>query len=102
MENIRNIKKFILSQDSSILEVMEVINTNKPKIALLVEENGKLAGTITDGDIRRALSKKELNTNASEIMNKDFFASEVEKNYELIKKNNEKKRHQMRPYNRWK
>lgn len=51
-----------LSPDSSILprtaqlrQVMAVIDASPAKIALLVDPDGRLVGTMTDGDIRRAL-----------------------------------------------
>ncbi len=84
---MKNIQKSIIRNNSSILEAMRIINSNKKKIALIVDENGGLIGTVTDGDIRRAiLTRKDLQTDVSEIMNKDFFASGVKIDYELIKK----------------
>ena len=40
---------------NSILEAMKVLDTDTRGIVLVVDEQGKLLNTITDGDIRRAL-----------------------------------------------
>lgn len=49
----KEISQFLLKQDSTILKCMEVIDKNKEGIALVVNEKGRLVGTVTDGDIRR-------------------------------------------------
>lgn len=84
---MNKIQESIIRNNASIFEAMNIINSNKKKIALIVDEKGVLIGTVTDGDIRRAiLARKDLGTDVGEIMNKDFFASGAEKDYELIKK----------------
>jgi len=45
----------VLSPSNTIKDALQVIQTNKEKIVLVVDENKKLVGTLTDGDIRRAL-----------------------------------------------
>ncbi len=54
---IFDLSKFLTSSDSSISEVMELIDANFNQIALVVDQFGILQGTVTDGDIRRALIK---------------------------------------------
>jgi dTDP-glucose pyrophosphorylase len=54
MKNIENIK---LSINSTIKEALEIIDKAAMQIALVVDENDKLIGTITDGDIRRGFLK---------------------------------------------
>ena len=54
MENIENIK---LRENSTIKEALEIIDKGSMQIALVVDENDKLIGTLTDGDIRRGLLK---------------------------------------------
>lgn len=44
-----------VSPSETLLQVMEQINKNGQGIALLVEEDGRLVATITDGDLRRAI-----------------------------------------------
>lgn len=54
MENIENIK---LRENSTIKEALQIINQGAIQIALVVDDNDKLLGTLTDGDIRRGLLK---------------------------------------------
>jgi dTDP-glucose pyrophosphorylase len=57
-----DISKIKLKPTSTIKEALEIIDKGAIKIALVVDENDKLLGTITDGDIRRAiLNNKDLN-----------------------------------------
>jgi dTDP-glucose pyrophosphorylase len=44
-----------IPQQSTLRRAIEVIDAGGAAIALVVEESGRLAGTLTDGDIRRAL-----------------------------------------------
>ncbi len=44
-----------ISPDTSIRQALQVIDTGAMKIALVVDEDDKLIGTLTDGDIRRGL-----------------------------------------------
>lgn len=45
----------LLSPENSIREGMDCINRNRCGIVLLVDNQGHLLGTVTDGDIRRAI-----------------------------------------------
>lgn len=50
MKKIENLK---LSVNASIKEALEIIDTGAIRIAIVVDDNEKVLGTITDGDIRR-------------------------------------------------
>lgn len=52
---MKNIQELLLQETTSIKEAMKAIDEGACKIALIVNEHMKLLGTITDGDIRRAL-----------------------------------------------
>tara|TARA_Y100000385_G_C13107308_1_gene648990 strand:+ start:3150 stop:4196 length:1047 start_codon:yes stop_codon:yes gene_type:complete len=52
MRNIQNIK---ISISTTIKEALKVISDGAMQLALVVDENDKLIGTVTDGDIRRGL-----------------------------------------------
>ncbi|MBI3771287.1 MAG: nucleotidyltransferase family protein [Gammaproteobacteria bacterium] len=53
-------------------KVMQVIDTGRMQIALVVDDNDHLIGTVTDGDIRRAILKgRGLDTPVQEYMNKN-------------------------------
>lgn len=62
-------KTTIVNQNDSIEEVISVLNNSSQQIALVVD-HGRLVGTITDGDIRRAFLKHlSLQAKAIDIMN---------------------------------
>jgi dTDP-glucose pyrophosphorylase len=48
-----DIKNYLAESDYDIQKVIETINNNKDGIALVVDGDGRLIGSITDGDIRR-------------------------------------------------
>jgi len=63
-------KQTLVRPEISIQEAMEVIDKSTLQIALVVNEKGQLLGTVTDGDIRRALLKHiSLTEPVASIMN---------------------------------
>ncbi|MBU1659482.1 nucleotidyltransferase family protein [bacterium] len=54
MNNVQNI---LLKSTSTIKEALKIIDDGAMKIALVIDDEGKLIGTISDGDIRRGLLK---------------------------------------------
>ena len=52
---MKNYKDILLSPGSTIREALEVIDSGAIKIGVVVDENEKLLGTVTDGDIRRGI-----------------------------------------------
>jgi dTDP-glucose pyrophosphorylase/CBS domain-containing protein len=60
------ISTLCISKDTSIRDAIACIDRNGNQIALVVDEEGRLIDTITDGDIRRAiLSDFDLSTSVS-------------------------------------
>ena len=67
---MKNISKITVKPDDNLEKTIEVLQTGNERIALVIDKQSKLLGTITDGDIRRSLIKhKSMSTPASEIMN---------------------------------
>ena len=68
------ISRHIISKGSKLRKALKQIN-NLPEegILFITEENDKLIGSVTDGDIRRALliNNRVLESNVEEIMNKE-------------------------------
>ncbi|TGU70601.1 CBS domain-containing protein [Geomonas terrae] len=65
-----NWKKVVVSLDTTIKSTIEIIDATAMQIALVVDEGMRLVGTITDGDVRRAiLHNISLDGPASTIMN---------------------------------
>ena len=55
---MKNWESTLISPQTSILEALNVIDNSSPQIALVVDENRRLLGTVTDGDIRRGILRK--------------------------------------------
>lgn len=49
------IEKLFCHKDKSILDVLKVINENSKSTAFIIDDDKKLCGIMTDGDIRRVL-----------------------------------------------
>ena len=52
---MKSYKNLLLQRTSTIKEALEVIDNGAMKIALVIDENENLIGTVSDGDIRRGL-----------------------------------------------
>lgn len=50
-------KQILISPSTSIREALQIIDSSAMQIALVVDGNGRLLGTVTDGDIRRGILK---------------------------------------------
>jgi len=65
---------FIVYENDSIREAMAKINKNGQGIVVVVDNNSRVKGTLTDGDIRRALLRGYiLNSPVKDIYNRDFI-----------------------------
>jgi len=84
MKNIQNIK---LTVNVTIKEALQIIDGGAVQIALVADENDKLLGTITDGDIRRGLLKgMALDSPIEPIINKTPTVSKISDTKEEILK----------------
>jgi dTDP-glucose pyrophosphorylase/CBS domain-containing protein len=52
---MRDLSAFLVGPDFTIRQIMECIDKNAKGIALVTTHDGRLIGTLTDGDLRRAL-----------------------------------------------
>lgn len=67
---MRNWHSALITPEITILETMEKINNSSMQFAVVADENRKLLGLVTDGDIRRAILKGfPLNSNIVNAMN---------------------------------
>jgi dTDP-glucose pyrophosphorylase len=55
--NMKDWTKVLVSPDTTILETIKVIDAGAMQIALVVDSDRRLQGTVTDGDIRRGILK---------------------------------------------
>ena len=75
-----DIRHFI-SKDKTLLEALEQINSfyNEPLVLFVVDDEGHMVGTLTDGDSRRALiAGASVNDKAEKIMHRSFNYLKVE------------------------
>ncbi|WP_061235122.1 nucleotidyltransferase family protein [Leptospira weilii] len=92
---MKNWKNTLISSNLSLQDAIKILDKGALRIVLIVDENNKLLGTLTDGDIRRALlQSKELSISVNEVMSskpkvahanwtKERMLLEMEK-YELL------------------
>ncbi len=73
-------KKYIISQDKTLIEALKQINdlVTGPLVLFAIDVENRMVGTITDGDVRRALiNGAQITDVISSVMNRHFnFVSE--------------------------
>ena len=52
---IKNWKKSLISENASLSMAIKAINSNRSKVAVIINRNKNVLGLLTDGDIRRAI-----------------------------------------------
>ncbi|MFZ5354273.1 MAG: nucleotidyltransferase family protein [Bacillota bacterium] len=71
--NLKNVDKILVHMDDSIKAVMKTMDEGAMGIVLIVDDNKMLRGTVTDGDIRRAIiNGKDLEQSVYNIMQVNF------------------------------
>lgn len=90
-------KNVLITTDTPIVKAIEIIDRAGLQIALVVNENGRLLGTVTDGDIRRAILKHlSLDETVTKVMNPApcfVYRNQSRENANLLMKS--KKLHQI-------
>ena len=85
------IAKFIAKKNVTAVEAMQLIDDNVHGILFIVDDEEKLIGSLSDGDIRRWIIKTgDLNGCAEKMMNKNpkmIFDNEKKTGYEFMKNN---------------
>lgn len=76
----KKIRKLCICEGLPVKQALHILEKYHKEIVLVVDEQGHLLGTVTDGDIRRALLEgKSLETPLAEVMNKTPISSEAER-----------------------
>lgn len=69
----RKLQSAVVSREATIREALQAIDDTALQICFVCDDEGRMLGTITDGDIRRSLLKgADLATPVIRIMNVDF------------------------------
>ena len=82
---MKKLKKISIQSNTKISEALKNINANEIKFVMVVDKHQKLLGTVTDGDIRRAVLKNiDLNSPVSLIMNSNAITANVSTSREKL------------------
>ncbi len=85
---MKNLDKFIITLPKGLKDILKKININEQGVIFIVNENLKLIGSISDGDIRRSIleGKKitEIVSIESSLVNKNFVSAKYNSNIEQI------------------
>lgn len=83
----RDLSKYIIFSEDSILNALQKISDNRIGLVFLISESGQVEGVFTDGDFRRWIfAHREINIQEKVICaaNKDFVSASLEQGYEYI------------------
>lgn len=73
-----NMEKYLVAAETAIIEALSRLNALSGKSSMtlfVIDDKGKVLGTLTDGDIRRSLvAGAELHTPVAKVMHTDFMA----------------------------
>ncbi|SFV70613.1 D-glycero-D-manno-heptose 1-phosphate guanosyltransferase [hydrothermal vent metagenome] len=80
-----DVKDIIVTETSIIIDVLKIIDKSSKQLAIVVDKNQKLLGTISDGDIRRAiLNNISLNDTVKDIYFKTPTVANINYSRETI------------------
>ena len=74
-------KNHLISKDKTLIEALTTINSlvPDPLVLFVLDENGRMVGTLTDGDSRRALiAHASVNDKIEKVMHRNFNYMRVE------------------------
>jgi N-acetylneuraminate synthase len=83
----RNITRYIVFAEDTILNALRKISDNKSRVVFSVTESGELEGILTDGDIRRWLIGQDtidLNQPVNSVSNKEYRFADANEDHEVI------------------
>ena len=82
---MHNWKKILLKQRDTLARAIEVLESQALRIVLVVDDDRKILGTITDGDIRRALLQhRGMDTRLDAIMHRDPVVASVNDSQQML------------------
>ena len=69
---MKQIKEILISPEATLYQAVESIGAGALQILLVVDETGRLLGSITDGDIRRSiLQGRSMDASITQAMNSE-------------------------------
>ena len=93
MVNLKQIKKFLIDESKSLKDGIVKLNKYGKRILFVIDEQKKIVGSLSDGDIRKALLKgSKLHQPLKKIINRKFIfikkKNELKIKIKILKKNN--------------
>ena len=81
-------EKLICNKNKTLIDAWKIINANAKGTVFIIDDNNKLSGVLTDGDIRRFLIEGgKLDSVISKVIKKDFvYATVSESRKDLLAK----------------
>jgi perosamine synthetase len=81
------VEKILILQSEDIQKAMQRLDNTGLGVLFVIDENEKMVGILTDGDIRRALLKNAtISTHILSVMNTNFFSLSINiENNEIVK-----------------
>ena len=80
-------KKNTISPFATLVDAVSTIESTTTRLAVVVDKDRKVIGTLTDGDIRRSiLNGSDLNTKVTESMNKNPIIALINESDSALKK----------------
>lgn len=77
--------ELIIVKNKTIIDAMRLIENNRKRFVIVVDENNVLFGTLTDGDIRRALiNNYQLNDLIAEVAQKSYQKLNVQTPFQEV------------------
>jgi N-acetylneuraminate synthase len=83
----KDIKKFLVFSENSIIHALDKISKNKKRVVFITDETGTLEGILTDGDFRRWITSQEkidLDQPVKLIANTEYTAFSISENPGMI------------------
>lgn len=82
---MRNWRKILVREADSIRDAIAVIDSGNMQLALVVDEQDRLVGTVTDGDVRRTILQGiPLDSSVAKAVNRSPIVADIGDSRELI------------------
>ncbi|GAB4461224.1 MAG: nucleotidyltransferase family protein [Bacteroidales bacterium] len=84
---LKEFSSILINKNASVKDALKQLDKNEEKILFIVEDDNKLIGSLTDGDIRRWILKDgSVNEKVSEVCFKGTYAVSLDYDLEKVKK----------------
>ncbi|TFE29042.1 nucleotidyltransferase family protein [Cohnella luojiensis] len=82
---MKKVEDVFISQETTILEALQIIDRGSVQIALVVDGERRLIGTVTDGDVRRGILRGVgLDSPVSQVMNREPRTAKTDMDRDMI------------------